>query len=601
MPTPLTFRFALALLLLSSNTIAAQSRPTEVDPIVVVGSRAQPGDAARVVSVITRDDIARSSARTVAELLSFQMGVDAYTRSAAQADISLRGSTADQTLVLVDGIRMSDVQTSHYALDLAVPLAAIERIELLHGSGSALYGSDAVGGVINIITRRGATPPTGQLRTGSFGTVGGNATAGAQVGSLGILGSAEYEQSDGYRLGTDYRIGQGRLSVSAPSGNGQVEGNLGFGIRDFGANAFYAPYNSVEETSTITADARWRTALGKWAVATTLGTRRHTDLFTLIKENPSVYQNQHTNWQHSAEVVGRTMVGGASVAIGGEVFRATLASARLGDRAETRSAAFSEVAFGGRGPVNVSLGVRGGNSSTFGSFLSPSVAASVKLAEKATVHGSVDRGLRAPSWTDRYYVDPGNQGTADLAPERFWSSEVGVRVRGAGTLAIDLTGFARNAENLIDWVKAANAPANTPWVATNLGDAEYRGLEATLTLPSTKTWQGSLSANTISFEGTSGPGLIGKYALRPITRRFTAHASYTPTAAVRASMALVGARRATEEGYITGNARLEWRRRQVGLILDVTNLADAEWIDASGQIVAGRAVYLGVSWQGGRR
>ena len=145
------------------TTATAQSRPVTDDPIVVVGSRAQQGDAARVVSVITRDDIARSSARTVAELLSFQMGVDAYTRSAAQADISLRGTTADQTLVLVDGIRMSDVQTSHYALDLAVPLAAIERIELLHGSGSALYGSDAVGGVINIITRRGASPPAGQF------------------------------------------------------------------------------------------------------------------------------------------------------------------------------------------------------------------------------------------------------------------------------------------------------------------------------------------------------------------------------------------------------------------------------------------------------
>jgi hypothetical protein len=174
-------------------------------------------------------------------------------------------------------------------------------------------------------------------------------------------------------------------------------------------------------------------------------------------------------------------------------------------------------------------------------------------------------------------------------------------VQGAGTLAFDITGFARNAENLIDWVKAANAPANTPWIATNLGDAEYRGIEATLTLPSTRTLQGSLTGSTLSFEGTSGPGLVGKYALRPVTRRFTAHASYTPTAAVRASLALVGARRATEEGYITGNARLEWRRRQVGLILDVTNLAAAEWIDASGQIVAGRAVYLGVTLQGGSR
>ena len=163
-----------------------------------------------------------------------------------------------------------------------------------------------------------------------------------------------------------------------------------------------------------------------------------------------------------------------------------------------------------------------------------------------------------------------------------------------------MTGFARNASNTIDWVKAANAPAGTKWVATNVGDAEYRGVEATLTLPSTSRWSGSLSGATLSFDGSSGAGLIGKYALRPITRRATAQLSYAPTTSIRATAALVGARRATEDGYLTGNARLEWRQSQFGITLDATNLAGAEWIDASGKIVAGRALYVGVNWQGGR-
>jgi len=226
--------------------------------------------------------------------------------------------------------------------------------------------------------------------------------------------------------------------------------------------------------------------------------------------------------------------------------------------------------------------VRGDHSSTFGDFVSPSVALALPLNGRATLHGSAGRGFRAPSWTDRYYVDPANQGTADLVPERFWSGEAGVRLHGEGTLALDVTGFARNASNTIDWVKAANAPAGTKWVATNVGDAEYRGVEATLTLPSTSRWSGSLSGATLSFDGSSGAGLIGKYALRPITRRATAQLSYAPTASIRATAALVGARRATEDGYITGNARLEWRRSQFGITLDATNLAGAEWIDASG-------------------
>lgn len=585
--------------LVPCTPLTAQSRPAVLDTIVV-SSRARTADPARVVSVISRDDIARSPARNVAELLSVQMGVDVYGRSAAQADISLRGSTADQTLVLVDGIRMSDVQTSHYALDLAVPLGSIERIEILHGSASTLYGADAVGGVINIITRRGAAASSARASAGTFGTFGGGAITTAHLGRASLTTSADYDQSDGYRLGTDYRIGQGRIALSAPSANGRLDANLGIGIRDFGANTFYAPYNSTEATSTITGDLRWAAAVGRWAVATTIGTRRHTDRFTLIKENPAVYENRHTNWQSSAEVVGRTSVGGAALAIGIEGLRASLRSARLGDRAETRTAAFGEVGIDAGRAATITLGLRGDHSSTFGDFVSPSVALALPLTGRATLHGSAGRGFRAPSWTDRYYVDPANQGTADLVPERFWSGEAGVRLHGRGTLALDVTGFARNASNTIDWVKAANAPAGTKWVATNVGDAEYRGVEATLTLPSTSRWSGSLSGATLSFDGSSGAGLIGKYALRPITRRATAQLSYAPTTSIRATAALVGARRATEDGYLTGNARLEWRQSQFGITLDATNLAGAEWIDASGKIVAGRALYVGVNWQGGR-
>lgn len=585
--------------LVPCTILTAQSRPAVLDTIVV-SSRTRTADPARVVSVISRDDIARSPARNVAELLAVQMGVDVYGRSAAQADIALRGSTADQTLVLVDGIRMSDVQSSHYALDLAVPLAAIERIEILHGSASTLYGADAVGGVINIITRRSGGASSARASGGTFGTFGGGAITTSQLGTASLTTSADYDQSDGYRLGTDYRIGQGRVAFSAPSDNGRVDVNLGVGIRDFGANAFYAPYNSTERTGTITGDLRWAAAVGRWALATTVGTRRHTDRFTLIKEDPSVYENRHTNWQSSAEVVGRTTVGGAALAVGVEGLRASLRSARLGDRAETRTAAFGELGINAGRSATMTLGLRGDHSSIFGDFVSPSVALAVPLASRATLHGNAGRGFRAPSWTDRYYVDPANQGTADLAPERFWSGEVGLRVQGDGALAFDVTAFARDASNLIDWVKAANAPAGTKWVATNLGDAEYRGVEATLTLPATRTLQWSLSGATLSFEGTSGTGLIGKYALRPITRRATAQLNYTPTASLRASAALVGARRATEEGYITGNARLEWRHAQFGVTLDATNIAGAEWIDASGKIVAGRALYVGVNWQGGR-
>src|SRR5690606_25516420 len=112
--------------------------------------------ALRSVQVIDRAAIEASPARTVAQLLTWALGVDVQARSPAQADVSIRGSSFEQILLLVDGVRMSDAQTAHYDLDTAVPLDEIERIEVLRGPGSAQYGSDAVGGVINIVTRRDA-------------------------------------------------------------------------------------------------------------------------------------------------------------------------------------------------------------------------------------------------------------------------------------------------------------------------------------------------------------------------------------------------------------------------------------------------------------
>jgi vitamin B12 transporter len=567
-----------------------------LDTITVVASRTHPGDAARAVELITREDIARSTARNVAELLAERLGVDVYSRSAAQADISLRGSTAEQTLVLVDGVRVSDAQSSHYALDLAVPLGAIERVEILRGGGSALYGPDAVGGVINIVTRRGANETEIRTRGGAFGTAGASVSGGAKGGTFAVNGTTEYEKSDGYRAGTDYRIGQARVTLSGPVGVGQLESHVGVGVRDFGANDFYGPYNSTERTGTITADTRWTVPLGDWILATTASARRHTDRFTLIRDNPSIYENLHTSWQSTGELVARTTVAAASLAVGADAENAQLTSNNLGSHAEWRDAIFTEVSIGSVASPTLNVGVRADQSNIYGGFLSPSLAVAIPVADGVRVHASASRGFRAPTWTELYYVDPTSQGNANLLPEQFWSGDIGARIGRAGGLTLDLGAFARNAQNLIDWVKPAAAPATTPWVATNIGDARYRGVEASLAMPSWHGVESSFSTTGLSFTDEQGNGLTGKYALRPITQQIVARASYSFLEPLRATVELMNARRATEDGYVTGNVRLEWRQKRLRVTLDLNNLTNAGWLDASGVDVAGRALYLGLEW-----
>ncbi len=588
--------FAFASLFALSSPAAAQRVNPSLDTVAVVASRTGTGEASRNVEVITRDEIAHSSARTIADLLSERMSIDVYTRSEAQADISIRGSTAEQTLILVDGIRVSDAQSPHYALDLALPLDAVESVEILRGSASALYGPDAVGGVINIVTRRGAAPAEAGVRGGAFGTFGGHAGGGTTIGGATINTNAEYEKSDGFRPGTDYRNGEARIGLSSAAGAGQLAAHLGVGIRDFGANDFYGPYNSTERTGSTTADARWDVPAGDWSLSTTGSTRYHTDRFTLIRDNPSIYENLHASWQSTGEFVARHTVGDVALALGADAMNAQLTSNALGSRAEWREAAFAEASIGSPASGTLDAGVRGDQSSIYGGFFSPSLAGALPLGDGIRLHASAGRGFRAPTWTDRYYVDPVSQGNPNLKPETFWTGDLGVKFSLPRNASFDVTGYLRRADNLIDWVKPVGSSATAVWQATNVGVATYQGIETALTLAPIGGVTYAFTATGLNFSDSESAGLIGKYGLVPITRQFGVRATLAQIHEFRASFELMDARRATEDGYLTGNARLEWQHDRVRVTLDLRNLTNAEWLDASAEPVAGRAVYLGVSW-----
>jgi vitamin B12 transporter len=575
---------------------AGAQQGAQLDTVTAIASRTRLGEASRDVEVITRANIANSTARTIADVLAERMSVDINPRSEAQADLSIRGTTPEQTLVLVDGVRVNDVQSAHYNLDLAVPLASVERIEILRGAASAVYGPDAVGGVINIVTRHDTAPPKASVRGGAFGTFGGSADGGAALGPATVTSSADFEKSDGFRPGTDYRDGQGRVGLTSRAGPGQLQADVGAGIRDFGANDFYGPYNSRERTGATTADARWDAPSGAWTVSTDASTRYHTDRFTLVRDDPALYQNVHAAWQSTGEVVGRREIGPADLALGVDGMNAQLVSNSLGGRAEWREAVFAEASAGVAQFATLDAGLRGDRSSIYGSFLSPSLAASVQITRDVRLRVSGARGFRAPTWTERYYVDPANQGNPNLKPEQFWTGDIGATVSLPRSTSLDVAGYVRRAENLIDWVKPADAGDTAVWNAANVGVATYRGVEATLTLPRLRGMEYALTASGLTFDDAQGAGLIGKYALQPITGQFGLRASLPERHGLRASLELMAARRATEGGYLTGNAHLDWSRGSLRLTLNLRNLTNAEWLDASSEPVAGRGLYVGASW-----
>ena len=299
-------------------------------------------------------------------------------------------------------------------------------------------------------------------------------------------------------------------------------------------------------------------------------------------EIPSIYENRHESWQTTGELIGTGEVSGVGVAIGTESVHDQLSSARLGGRRDWRSGVFGEASFGRVNRTSADLGVRGDHSSVYGDFFSPSLSTNVALSPNLDVHASGGAGFRAPTWTERFYTDPSNQGNPSLQAERFSTVDVGVRAH-AGAWRLDVTGFARRAINLIDWVKPIGAPTTAVWEATNVGRATFRGIETTLDLPTIRGFGTSLFADGLSLTSTQGDTLAGKYALRPLTRQAGFRLATPNDHAITAGVDLEAARRASESGYVTGNVRLAWRRDAYRVTFDATNLANAVWLDASGK------------------
>lgn len=582
--------------------------PTRLDSVVIVASRAQAGAAGRTVDVITRNDIAHSPARNLAELLGARLSVDAYTRSPAQADVSIRGSTAEQVLILVDGVRMGDAQSAHYALDLGLPLSAVERIEILRGSGSALYGPNAIGGVINIVTRDGSAKgadsrrdETASVDGGTFGTLGLGASDRGSVGATSLTSDFQFDKSDGYRPDTDYRIFQARIGAGRAVGNdGRLTTAASVGVRDFGAANFYSPYPSGERTGTTTGEAHWTAPIGRWALNVGASTRLHTDRFDLVRDDPAIYENKHRSWQTGTEATARTEIfGNTGFVIGSSGEHDQLSSARLGGRREWRAATFMEQAIRVTPRLEIIAGERDDHASTYGDFFSPSLALSAAATSELTLRASVARGFRAPTWTERYYVDPGNIGNPLVQPEKFVAGEVGAsyapRVAYGIGLRWDAAVFTRHARDLIDWVRPVNR-TDLPWQIANVGNATFRGIETTVSASPVPGMTVSLDASGTAFDDGAASGLTGKYALQPITRELTASTTIPLPLHMTISLDAVHARRAGEDGYTTGSARLAWDVQRIRILVDGTNLANASWLDASGDIAQGRALFIGFGW-----
>jgi outer membrane cobalamin receptor len=515
-----------------------------------------------------------------------------------QADLSLRGTTYEQTLVLVNGLRVNDPETGHLNLDIPLPLEAISRIDILHGSGSTFYGSDAIGGAVNLITQRPQSPggPSLSLIAKSgFGNYGSEeqhlrADYAAPRWAEQLTGSRD--TSDGFIVDRGYHsnaLASETWLDLAP--NYTTDILLAASDRPYGANQFYGPYDSWERTKGWFASIQQQ--LGPSSVGS-FGYRRHSDLFILLLDDPSYYANNHitSSWEGALR---RSSELGSNVSLsyGLEADGDSIHSSSLGRHARNQGAGYVNLALRSLGRFSLSIGGReevfSGGDQTF----SPSVAAAYTLTHTIRLRASASHGFRLPTYVDLYYADPSTVGNPNLKPESGWSYEAGLDWTPAnGRLTLTSAVFRLQQKDTIDYSKF---DISAPWQATNVQNLNLTGAETGLRLRLTSNQQ--LQFGYTAIRATQPPpGLISEYAFNFAAQSALAAWTAQLPAQITLRTQLAVVQKTTRTAYPLWDVSLARNTGRVRPYLRLLNLSNTGYQEIPDVPMQGRTIMGGAEF-----
>ncbi len=450
----------------------------ELREVTVTGSMAPLTalESARVVAVLSRERIEAAAVHTVNDVLKLAVGVDVRQRGGfgIQTDISIDGGTFDQITLLLNGVSISSPHTGHLAADFPVSISDIERIEVLEGAASRVYGASAFGGAINIVTRQGTpTAVEAGVHGGSYATFGADARMALRPVTL----SASVQRSDGATANSDFTRGSVFLSGQVDEEQYAVRWQGGWSGKSYGANTFYsAAYpNQYERGNHLVASvgAETKSAL---RIRPELFWNRWTDNFELTRGS-TVGENFHRTDVFGSRIGADIAWAGGRTAFGGEVREEVIYSTTLGRPLAPEQ--YTRI-HGGDGRqytnhddrTNVSVSVEHtfvlphftasvGALANRNSYLDarfrlyPGVDLAYRPDVQWALFASYNKGFRLPTFTDLYYRAPTHAGNIGLRSEENHSFQLAARWRGhvgIGRAEVQAKGFYHRGSHMIDWV-----------------------------------------------------------------------------------------------------------------------------------------------------
>jgi len=437
----------------------------------------------RTIQLITAEDMKKAGVTNVADALQQIAGIDIRRRgtNGTQADLYIRGGSFDQTLLLVDGIKVDDAQTGHHTMNLALPIEVIKRIEIIKGPAARIFGQNAFNGAINIVTKDVPDADVSlHVQGGSYNQFNAAVTAGINLDDSSHIIHYSKNTSEGYRFNTDFDNQNFVLKSTFNKKNLPIAMLISLSDRNFGANGFYASpaaINQYEETMASLIGFSTVIKKGNFTWKPRVYWRRNEDEYVFVRKNPSIYRNLHISNKIAAELNGSYTSNIGITGFGIETAKVYLSSNNLGDNNRFVSTLFLEhrlELFNHK--MDITPGVAVTYFSDFKFFAFPGIDIGYQLLDNLRIYGNLGYTYRVPTFTDLNYKSPTTIGNPDLEPEKAFSQEIGLKWNMAAFTA-SVAVFNRDSNRLIDYVKMQNSD---PWQPQNIQDVTTKGFETQL-------------------------------------------------------------------------------------------------------------------------
>lgn len=423
--------------------------------------------SARIVSVLSRQEIEQAAVQSINDLFKLVTGVDVRQRGGfgIQTDISIDGGTFDQVTLLLNGIDIGNPQTGHLSADFPVSISDIERIEVLEGAASRVYGGQSFGGAINIVTKH----ESGRnlelaARGGSFGTGEGEARFSLATGKVSNRISGGGGRSDGGTLNSSWRKGQLFYQGDYEDSSFKLDWQFGFSKKSYGANTFYsANYPDQYERNQRLMTSVSAETKGRFHFTPQVFWNRSYDNFELVR-GTTFGENFHRSDVYGVKAGGHFDWRLGKTAVSALLRHENILSTNLGCNLRPEGSFYTwsdnrtTVSFSLEHNIllrrwTISAGLMASMTSAIDHRFRfyPGIDVAYRPTSRWKLLFSYNKGFRLPTFTELYYKSPTHEGNRDLKAEHNHSLSLGAEHRWSGAEA-SVKGFYHRGTQMIDWV-----------------------------------------------------------------------------------------------------------------------------------------------------